>query len=155
LSSLSNIKPNIDDGWISGVIDARTSFTFDDFSPKIAIRSNDEFDKFIKFIFFSRPTSGQGARDEINFDKNNKIQGITIKPIMDYLNIYNPKLQSETFIWFNNYFKIWENYRNQLANLNPDLSEKGLANSKSSKNLFNIRNKILSELKLKRPKIKL
>jgi hypothetical protein len=71
------------------------------------------------------------------------------------LNNFNPKLQAKTFLWFNNYFKTWDNYKNQLANLNPNLSEKGLANSKASKDLFNIRNQILSELKLKRPNTKL
>jgi hypothetical protein len=89
LSSLSDIKPSISDGWISGVIDARTSFTFDGFSPKIVIRSNDEFDKFIKLIF--------SCSAEINFKNKNNIQGINIKPIVDYLNVYNPKLQSDTF----------------------------------------------------------
>lgn len=144
MSYLSNIKPNTNDGWISGVIDARTSFAFDDFSPKIIIRSNVEFDKFIKLIF-----------PEIIFNNNNNIQGVAIKPIIDYLSIFNPKLQSETFIWFNNYFKIWENYRNQMANLNPNVTEKSLANLKSAKNLLSIRNQILSELKLKRPKTEL
>ncbi len=46
-----------------------------------------------------------------------------------------------------------------ISNLNPKAShvnrEKGLAHSKTSKNLFYIINQILSELKLKRPNTKL
>lgn len=147
-SSLPHIQPGLNDGWLSGVIDARTSFTFDDFSPKLSIGSHEEFDKFIKLVFYG-----------INFSSSRqnqfKVQGISIKPILDYLNIYNPILQSETFIWFNNYFKTWEQYRNELFNLDPKLSEKGLAKSKEAKSLFLTRNKILRELKLKRPKSRL
>jgi hypothetical protein len=99
LSILSKTKPSITNAWLSGVIDARCSFSLDEFSPLIRIRTDKDFNDFIINLF----PNPRVSKTELTFS------GVRVLPLLAYLENYQPKLQKETYIWYNDYIKIWEN----------------------------------------------
>lgn len=59
----ANIMPSLKDGWISGVLDAYSSFSFDDYSPNFRVQSSEDFNNIFKLLF----PSGRFNKNYISF----------------------------------------------------------------------------------------
>jgi hypothetical protein len=102
-NEFSSVTPSIslDNGWLSGVIDAHCSFSFDKDYPVIRIALQNKKSIAIAIIALL----GHGSYREkasLLVMKGEK----AIQPLLDYLEKYPLKYQSKTYNWYKECFNL-------------------------------------------------
>ena len=92
---LSDSKLSLNNGWLSGFIDANCSMMFDNIYPVINITLSNDYEMLVK-ISELFPNN-----NIINNKTTIKFKGLSrVRPVLQYLEKYPPKLKFTTYLWF-------------------------------------------------------